>query len=130
MGAPIIDSPVGIDGDAEGGLVSDYPQFGFSKKDVMRSGEAIAQDLLWDENSAPEIRRAFHIANKWRDSHAYPMMSVRLSLMSFMRLNHIDGVVVSRLKRMPAIRKKLGRKNNRFTLHQLQDLAGCRVILD
>ena len=50
--------------------------------------------------------------------------------MSFMRRNNIDGVVVSRLKRMLAIRAKLGRKNNRFTLNQLQDLAGCRMIVD
>jgi Region found in RelA / SpoT proteins len=112
------------------GAVSDYPKFGFSKKDVMRAGEAIAKDLLWDDNSAPDIRQAFHIANKWRDSHAYPLMSVRLSLMTFVRLNNIDGIVVSRLKRMPAIRKKLGRKNNNFTLNQLQDLAGCRIIVD
>jgi hypothetical protein len=112
------------------GAVSDYPEFGFSKKDVMRAGEVIAKDLHWDENSAPGIRQAFHVANKWRDSHAYPMMSIRLSLMTFMRLNNVDGVVVSRLKRMPAIRKKLCRKNSKFTLNQLQDLAGCRVIVD
>ena len=110
--------------------VSDYPFFEFSKKEVMRAGERIAGDLLWTAQSAPEIQKAFFIANRWRDSHAYPMKSVRLSLAAFMRMNGIEGSVVSRLKRMQAIRKKLSRENSRFTLNQLQDLGGCRVIVN
>lgn len=96
----------------------------------MRAGERIAGDLIWNDQSASEIRKAFFVANRWRDSHAYPMKSVRLSLMSFLRRNNVEGNVVARLKRMPAIRKKLQRENSRFTLNQLQDLGGCRVILN
>jgi Region found in RelA / SpoT proteins len=112
------------------GAVSEFPTFEYGKREVMRAGEMIAGELPWNEQSAPDIKKAFMIANRWRDSHAYPMKSVRLSLMAFMRLNGIKGITVARLKRMQAIRKKLRRPNSRFTLNQLQDLGGCRVIVD
>ncbi|UPK31249.1 nucleotidyltransferase family protein [Bradyrhizobium sp. 195] len=95
--------------------------------EVIQAGTIIAGDLPWSPETAPEIRKAFTIANNWRDAHAYPMRSVRYSMMWFMRHNGIEGITAARLKRMQAIRRKLRRLPHQ--LCDLQDLAGCRVIL-
>lgn len=107
--------------------VADYPRSSYSIREVRRAGEAIAGDLVWTDESAPAIREAFRIANNWRDAHAYPMRSIRHSLIWHMRKNGLDGITAARLKRMQAIRRKLRRV--RWNLNQLQDLGGCRVIL-
>jgi hypothetical protein len=109
------------------GSVAEYPRFEYSMKDVKRAGEIIAGELPWNDQTAPQIRDAFQIANNWRDAHTYPMRSVRYSLMWFMRHHDLEGVTVARLKRMQAIRRKLRRIPH--NLSQLQDLGGCRAIL-
>jgi hypothetical protein len=107
--------------------MGDFPVFEYSNRDVRRVGDLIAGDLPWTEETAPQIREAFRIANSWRDAHAYPMRSLRYSVIGFMRHNGIEGITVARLKRMQAIRRKLRRIQ--LNLNQLQDLAGCRAIL-
>jgi hypothetical protein len=109
--------------------VADFPRFEYSIRDVKRAGELIAGELPWTAESAPKIREAFHIANNWRDAHAYPMRSVRCQLVWFMRDRGLEGVSVARLKRMQAIRRKLRRDDLPQNLTQLQDLGGCRAIL-
>lgn len=103
--------------------VADFPSFDYSMKEVKRAGELIAGSLPL----GPEALHSFKIANNWRESHAYPMRSVRHQIIAYMRLLGIPGVTGSRLKRMQAIRRKL----NRLGLHlnQLQDLGGCRAIV-
>lgn len=108
--------------------VADFPRLEFSNREVMRAGEAIAGDLTWTDESAPEIKRAFQVANNWRDAHAYPMRSVRYQMIWFIRDVGLGGITVARLKRMQAIRKKLRRVG--LNLNQIQDLGGCRAILD
>ena len=108
--------------------VARYPRSDYSNMDVKRAGEIIASNLPWTDDSAPTIREAFAIANNWRDAHAYPMRSVRFSAIYYMRKCGLDGITAARLKRMQAIRRKLGRLN-KLSLDQLQDLGGCRVIL-
>jgi ppGpp synthetase/RelA/SpoT-type nucleotidyltranferase len=104
-----------------------YPHFDYSNGDVKRAGEVIASNLIWTEETAPKIREAFSIANNWRDSHAYPMRSIRYSALYHMKQHGLTGVTAARLKRMQAIRRKLRRI--RRSLNQLQDLGGCRIIL-
>jgi hypothetical protein len=107
--------------------VADYPHFDYKMHDVKRAGEIIAGELRWSDESAPKIREAFYVANSWRDSHAYPMRSVRYSLLWYMRKRDLHGMTAARLKRMQAIRRKLRRID--LNLNQLQDLGGCRAIL-
>lgn len=109
------------------GPVAEYPRFEFSMKDVKRAGEVIAGGLAWSAETEPEIKEAFHIANNWRDAHAYPMRSIRYSLIWFMRHHSLEGITAARLKRMQAIRRKLRRIPHNMS--QLQDLGGCRAIL-
>lgn len=107
--------------------MTEYPRAGYSLDEVRRAGELIAGDLRWSTETADTIREAFHVANNWRDAHAYPMRSVRYSMMWFMRHHNIEGLTAARLKRMQAIRRKLTRLQ--YALCELQDLGGCRVIV-
>ena len=59
------------------GPVSDYPQLSYSMHDVRRAGERLAQTVFWNESDREEIYRTFAVASSWRDSHVYPMRSVR-----------------------------------------------------
>jgi len=109
--------------------VSKYPRFEYSGKAVIRAGKLIAGDLLWTDQTEPQLRDAFKIANSWRNSHAYPMRSVRSQVLWHMRDRDIQGTTSARLKRMPAIRRKLRRDNISLHINQLQDLGGVRAIL-
>lgn len=102
-------------------------------KDVRAAGEVIAGDWVWNPESEDLIREAFSIANQWRDTHAYPMRSIRGSVRAHIRLQGLEGLTVARLKRMNAIRGKLKRMSGRrrpLGLEELQDLGGCRAIMN
>lgn len=50
--------------------MSDFPQLGYSMKQVLRAGEALKGDLLWHDDTAASIVEVFTIANSFGDSHA------------------------------------------------------------
>ena len=104
-----------------------FPQSAYAKAEVRKAGRLLAQELMWSDGDIPAIREAFAIANSWRDSHAFPMRSIRYHVIYSMRQLGIQGLSAARLKRMKAIRMKLGRSP--VPLDKLQDLGGCRFIL-
>ena len=114
--------------DVGGREMANYPSFDFYDADVRAAGKVIAGNMPWSEDTAPQIRDAFAVANSWRDSHAYPMRSIRYTALWYIRKLGIEGISAARLKRMQAIRRKLRRLPS-LRLNQLQDLGGCRVIL-
>ncbi len=110
--------------------MSEFPRFDFSMKEVLRAGEALAGVVPWNNRTEAEAaRQVFRIAHNWRDSHAYPMRQVRYELLAQLRKQKLGvaGATGARLKRMPSIRRKLA--NIPGNLNQMNDLAGCRVIL-
>ena len=109
--------------------MGDFPFLEFSNKEIARAGKIIAGDLGWNRETEAEIRHAFLVANNWRDSHAYPMASIRSQSIQYVRHLKIQGITAARLKRMQAIRRKLSRPESNFILNNLQDLGGCRVIV-
>jgi Region found in RelA / SpoT proteins len=109
------------------GAVSNFPQFDYSMRDVRRAGDALRGDLIWNDETADSIREIFKIANNWRDSHAFPMRSLRYELIGQIRRQQFSGQTAARLKRMPSVRRKLRKIS--ANLNQIQDLAGCRAIL-
>ena len=68
-------------------------------KDVKRAGKVISGSMPWTDETKDEIIRAFQIANNWRDSHAYPVKSVRSQVIYYLRELGIDGSTFARLKR-------------------------------
>lgn len=107
--------------------MSDFPHFKYSMGEVKRAGEVLAGDLSWRDETKEGICEAFHVANNWRDAHAYPMKSMKAQMTAYCRHLDLDAICVARLKRMQAIRRKLRRLP--FSLNQLQDLGGCRAIM-
>ena len=110
--------------------MSDFPSFDYSMKEVLRAGEALAGAVPWNNRTeADAARQVFRIAHNWRDSHAFPMRKVRYELTSQLRRQRLGvaGNTGARLKRMPSIRRKLAAIPG--NLNQMNDLAGCRVIL-
>jgi hypothetical protein len=96
----------------------------------VRDAGQILAGQLWvgaGEEVPGHIIEAFRVANAFRDSHAHPMTSLRATVRACMRGMGMAGLMGARLKRMPAIRRKL--KRLELTLDEMQDLAGCRVIL-
>lgn len=105
----------------------EVPQY--SKKQIDRAGKFIA-DFLTDpseENSVflSDFRQAIKILNNWRSSHAYPLEIITNNL----RRNNPRAIVVQRLKRLDSILGKIERFPN-MSLYRMQDLGGCRVIVD
>jgi hypothetical protein len=110
--------------------VANFPTLDYSVRDVRRAGEAMKGDIRWNTPEDKEdALRIFAIANSWRDSHAYPMRRLRYELSGQLQRLKLrqSGITVARLKRMQSIRRKLRVRPENFT--QIQDIAGCRVIL-
>jgi len=94
-----------------------------SKRVVTEAGKIIrGRPSLCDETI-----EAFKTAHAWREAHAIPMRKVRLELGLRARRIDIGSIVAGRLKRMQSIRRKMERHT--VTLHQMQDIAGCRAIV-
>lgn len=109
------------------GSMTEYPKLAYSQREVRRAGEVIANNQ-WTPDTQQSILGAFAIANNWRDSHLYPMRSTRISVMQRMRLHRFKGYTAARPKRMTSIRRKLQRLT--INLEQINDIAGCRAVLD
>jgi hypothetical protein len=109
------------------GSMAQYPKLTYSQRDVRRAGDVICANV-WNPENRDKILEAFGIANNWRDSHLYPMRSVRVSLAQRMRWRSLRGYTAARPKRMISIRKKLQRLT--INLEQINDIAGCRAVLD
>ena len=93
----------------------------YSKKQIDRAGKT----LVSNDVSQEEINQAFAILNSWRAAHVSPLNTIASSLAS----NNSNAIVVQRLKRLDSILGKL-RRFPQMNLSKMQDLGGCRVILD
>jgi Region found in RelA / SpoT proteins len=109
--------------------VASYPTSNSPKQELVKAGTALAGTLLWDDESRrDDIYRTFKVAWAWRDSHAYPMRLLRYDLAGKVRKAKASAITAARMKRMSSIRKKLRRLTT--TLLQIDDLGGCRAIID
>lgn len=86
-----------------------YPRLEFPMNAVRRAGMRLAHAIPWSEEDRDSILETFAIAHSWRDSHVYPMRSVRQSVTARMKKAGIEGFTAARAKRMTSIRKKLMR---------------------
>jgi hypothetical protein len=107
--------------------MAEYPKLAYSQRDVRRAGGVICSNV-WNPANRDKILEAFGIANNWRDSHLYPMRSTRVSIAQRMRWRGLKGYTAARPKRMASIRRKLQRLT--INLEQINDIAGCRAVLD
>jgi ppGpp synthetase/RelA/SpoT-type nucleotidyltranferase len=107
--------------------MTDYPSFNFPLKEVVRVGKTLSGEIPWNPEKIEETHHIFRVAYAWRNSHAFPMRKIRYELGGKVRKRG-SGLTAGRIKRMRSIRLKLSRSTN--TLRQMQDLGGCRAIMD
>lgn len=107
-----------------------HPRLDYSRSDVRMAGQKLARPVIYTPETHNEAVEVFSVAHAWRASHFPPMRSVRGSVAAYMRQDGLRGDMASRVKRLPSIRRKLADPNLKVTLDQMQDLGGCRAILD
>ncbi len=89
--------------------------------------------LISDTTPEEEKNKALEILDNWRASHSYPMHVFKVRLKRTAEVVDKNSLTAQRLKRIPAIIKKLKRKYGghkpTMKLSQMQDIGGCRAIL-
>lgn len=93
----------------------------YNKKQINNAGKIITTP----DCSQEERSQALEILNNWRASHAYPLQVIASNL----RRTNPNAIVVQRLKRLESITGKIERFPD-MNLYRMQDLGGCRVIVD
>ncbi|MBI4210189.1 MAG: RelA/SpoT domain-containing protein [Candidatus Diapherotrites archaeon] len=101
-----------------------------SKEQVNRAGDTLISDMATVE----EKNKALEILDNWRAIHSYPLhiFKKRLKDVSTEKVDK-SALTAQRLKRVPAIIKKLKRKYGgqqpTMRLSQMQDIGGCRAVV-
>lgn len=106
----------------------EYSNQRYSVKEINLAGE-----VLKDENSSLErVNDAMGILDEFRSSHAYPLHIFQVNLKNNSLRKDKTALVSQRLKRASSIIKKLNRVyrvGSAIRLSQIQDIAGCRVVV-
>jgi len=102
---------------------------GYSKSKVNWAGDI----LISETSSKDEKNKALRILDNWRAIHRYPLHIFKERLKRVSEKINKEALTVQRLKRLSSTLKKLQRKyyGNKPTmkLSQMQDIAGCRVVM-
>ena len=93
----------------------------YSGSQIQKTGKTLATT----DPSSEEYQSALTILNNWRSSHAYPLHIITTTL----KHQNQNSIVVQRLKRLDSIIGKIERFPS-MNLYKMQDIGGCRVILD
>lgn len=110
---------------ADNSIAWEIPKF--SKKQIDRAGKMVASKFTNQDDCIQNDKytQAIEILNNWRASHAYPLKIITDNLQK----GNPDTLVVQRLKRLDSIIGKIRRFPD-MSLYRMQDLGGCRVIVD
>ncbi len=97
----------------------------YSKKQVRKAGKSLITAPVDDQKFIDAIPIFFN----WRSAHAFPMQ-IMLDLLrkNAIRINE-KALAVQRLKRVSSIFRKLVREKG-MSLSRMEDIAGCRAVLD
>jgi len=77
---------------------------------------------------AKDLRQAIEVVSDYRASVSDPLKKVTVGVRQFVDRESTEVVVGQRLKRLPAIARKLNREPT-MRLSQMEDVGGCRAIL-
>ncbi len=86
------------------------------------------RNFILDSNNKEASSHAYDVVSNWRASHFFPLANIWMTLNN--RAKKVDPTadVVSRVKRLESIGRKLIVDMNSTRLTQLQDIGGCRAI--
>lgn len=102
----------------------------YSKSQSNKAGIILRENNI----SKEEREKALEVLSNWRASHNYPMQVFYNRLKRVSEKIDSNSLTAQRLKRVPSILAKLNRKYDgmdkpSMKLTQMQDIAGCRVVL-
>ncbi|WP_198154782.1 RelA/SpoT domain-containing protein [Oceanibaculum pacificum] len=96
-----------------------------SKNKIDKAGQILSSEYTgYDEN----ILEMEYYFDEYRKSHLTPLTRLTLEVQEWLRSYNRHYFIAQRLKRKPQIIRKLKRFSVRLT--QLQDIGGCRVIVE
>lgn len=98
-----------------------------SRKQATAAGK-ILKELNGQQNSE-EYGKQILILDSWRHQHEEPAQIFFKKLVGIIN-KYPDAMATYRLKRKESILKKLYRSNGNFELGAMDDIAGCRVIVN
>ncbi|MFH1199592.1 MAG: RelA/SpoT domain-containing protein [Candidatus Micrarchaeota archaeon] len=102
---------------------------GYKKSEIDHAGDV----LISGQAQPEEIEQAIVVLDNWRACHSYPMHVFKIRLKNSALAVDPKALTAQRLKRVPAILKKLARsyhgRRPSMQLSQMQDIGGCRAIL-
>lgn len=98
-----------------------------SRKQANAAGEILKE--LRDQQNSEEYGKQISILNAWRHQHEEPAQIFFKKLVGIIN-KYPDAMATYRLKRKESILKKLYRSNGNFELGAIDDIAGCRAIVN
>ena len=96
----------------------------YSKGRINRAGN----ELISLDAHDPKREESLAVINNWRSCHGYTLQAIKMTLLRRARSVDSRALIAQRLKRLPSIALKL-RQNPNMVLSQMQDIGGCRSIL-
>jgi ppGpp synthetase/RelA/SpoT-type nucleotidyltranferase len=96
-----------------------------SKSKIDKAGRFLSEKNREYDNDLLELELIF---DDFRRDHLTPLTKLTLELQNWLQSHGVDYYIAQRLKRKPQILRKLKRFSVRLT--QLQDIGGCRIIVD
>jgi len=100
-----------------------------SKSAVRRAGSTLRR-FAREEATDAEADEALGVIDAYRRSFSDPLNAVAAALGGILRESGIQGEVSQRLKRMLTIAQKIVVRESGLDLSRMQDIGGCRVVLD
>lgn len=95
----------------------------YSKNQIRKAG-----DVLAGRDFTMSIEDAYEIMNNWRAFHNHPLNTMQMNLRQISQRYSKNFLVAQRLKRSESIINKL-RILPKMPLSNMQDIAGCRVVV-
>jgi len=107
----------------------------YTKGQINRAGEILSLENPFEDAqcSNEEYFQTFDIVNNWRAVHSYPLQAMKMSLKRRAQRVCPSAIVAQRLKRLASIKLKLKlsrEAGNHPSLSQMQDIGGCRAVMD
>ncbi len=105
----------------------------YSRQRVNAAGNTFAKVSVKDRYATRESLNAYYeaidVINNWRSSHSGPLLSMRMLLTRQAESVDSNALIAQRIKRLSSIALKL-RRFPTMTLSQMQDIGGCRAIVN
>jgi hypothetical protein len=97
----------------------------YSKEEINSAGRTLLNETFVPE----EYEKAIDVINNFRACHGFPLLNFRVRLRWAARKVYPHAIVAQRIKRITSITQKLVNLND-MTLYRMQDIAGCRAIVE